>query len=400
MNVDELVRDSLREQAAEQPALGPGFAERVLAVRRRRRTRALASVAAAIAAVVAFAVAVPLLDAGEDDARLANVSAHPDQTPPRDMIAAGDVAMAAYYTWDTAKQADGREFAVRTYRLLDRKTGTYVKTTKWSRVAVAPGMRTAAVLERNLPAKRIGLLNMLTGEVERWIPVDHGVADVDFSPDGGKIVATTYSKNPDLLRHKERWDSDRDGEKDWVVRDDQEGHTGFYVLDVASGKGSWSETTVVDALGTQDFAFSRNGKLLYSGTTSPPYRQYYDFAGKQVAAPANEAHVVWRNASGLSPDGKFVAGSYFRGPHQGGQPFSALFDPLTGKLVTTVRGDRLLAWVDNKRLIAWDYTRGSKERRDRLALVTIGTDEVVPLSGLRSGSDGAAAYWTPVFAER
>lgn len=400
MNVDELVRDSLREQAAEQPALGPGFAERVLAVRRRRRTRALASVAAAIAAVVAFAVAVPLLDAGEDDARLANVSAHPDQTPPRDMIAAGDVAMAAYYTWDTAKQADGREFAVRTYRLLDRKTGTYVKTTKWSRVAVAPGMRTAAVLERNLPAKRIGLLNMLTDEVERWIPVDHGVADVDFSPDGSKIVATTYSKNPDLLRHKERWDSDRDGEKDWVVRDDQEGHTGFYVLDVASGKGSWSETTVVDALGTQDFAFSRNGKLLYSGTTSPPYRQYYDFAGQQVAAPANEAHVVWRNASGLSPDGKFVAGSYFRGPHQGGQPFSALFDPLTGKLVTTVRGDRLLAWVDNKRLIAWDYTRGSKERRDRLALVTIGTDEVVPLSGLRSGSDGAAAYWTPVFAER
>ncbi|MET9471010.1 WD40 repeat domain-containing protein, partial [Streptomyces sp. NPDC002922] len=43
MNVDELVRDSLREQAAEQPALGPGFAERVLTVRRRRRARALAT---------------------------------------------------------------------------------------------------------------------------------------------------------------------------------------------------------------------------------------------------------------------------------------------------------------------------------------------------------------------
>ncbi|MEU0183326.1 WD40 repeat domain-containing protein [Streptomyces sp. NPDC006207] len=400
MNVDELVRDSLREQAAEQPALGPGFAERVLAVRRRRRKRALASVAAATTAVVAFAVGVPLLDAGKHDARLANVSAHPDQTPPRDMIAAGDVAMAAYYTWDTAKQADGREFAVRTYRLLDPKTGRYVKTTKWARVAVAPGMRTAAVLERNLPAKRVGLLNMLTGEVERWIPVDHGVASVEFSPDGSKLVATTYSKNPDLVLHKVRRDVNGDGHRDWIRQDDsQEGHTGFYVMDVASGKGSWSKTTVVDALGTQDFSFSSDGKLLYSGTTSSPFRQFYDFAGKQVAAPANDAYIR-RNAAGLSPDGKFVADIYV-GPRPDKQARSALRDPLTGKMVTMVRGYRLLAWIDSKRLIAWDYTYGSKDVRFGLALVTIGSDEVVPLSGFSKGSDSTLAVdWTPVFAER
>ncbi|MFD7947677.1 WD40 repeat domain-containing protein, partial [Streptomyces sp. NPDC059744] len=149
MNVDELVRDSLREQAAEQSALVPGFAERVLTVRRHRRTRALASAAAATAAVVAVAVAVPLLDSGKDDVHLASemnpsdVVAHPDQTPPRDLIAAGDVALAAYYAWSNVKQTDDRAVAVRNYRLLDQKTGKYVKTTKWSFIDVAPGMRTA-----------------------------------------------------------------------------------------------------------------------------------------------------------------------------------------------------------------------------------------------------------------
>ena len=184
MNVDELVRDSLREQANEQQAPGPGFADRVLTARRRRRTRTLASVAAATAAVVAVTVAVPMLDSGKDDVRLASgmnrsdIIAHPDQSPPRDLIAAGDVALAAYYTRKNVKETDDRAVAVREYRLLDQKTGTYRKTTKWSFIDVAPGMRTAAVLENGLPTKRIGLLNLLTGEVERWIPVDRGVAGV------------------------------------------------------------------------------------------------------------------------------------------------------------------------------------------------------------------------------
>ncbi|MCL6675337.1 WD40 repeat domain-containing protein, partial [Streptomyces panaciradicis] len=51
MNAEELLRDSLRELAAEQPPADAGFADRVLAARRRRRARTLASVAAATAAV-------------------------------------------------------------------------------------------------------------------------------------------------------------------------------------------------------------------------------------------------------------------------------------------------------------------------------------------------------------
>ncbi|MDX2727883.1 MULTISPECIES: WD40 repeat domain-containing protein [unclassified Streptomyces] len=405
MNADELVRASLREQAAEQPALGPGFAERVLTVRRRRRTRALASAAAAAAAVVAVAVAVPLLGSGKNDAHLASemnpsdIVAHPDQTPPRDLIAAGDVALAAYYTWSNVKQTDDRAVAVRNYLLLDQKTGKYAKATKWSFIDVAPGMRTAAVLEKDLPTKRIGLLNLLTGEVERWIPVDRGVAGVEFSPDGSKLVATTYSKNPDL-RYKADYDSDGDGKKnDWMPQYGQSNRTGFYVLDVDSGKGSWNEVTYnSDDLNVrQDFAFSHDGKLVYSGLTTDPQMQYYDFEGNEVSKPANEEYVRWFNDAGLSPDGKLVAGGYAGNNKKSA---SELLDPNTGERVTKVNGQQLLAWVDDKRLIAWDIAPGSNEFHNRLVLVTIGSDKVVPLSGFRKGNDGATGRWTPLFAER
>ncbi|MCL6735236.1 WD40 repeat domain-containing protein, partial [Streptomyces neyagawaensis] len=65
-----------------------------------------------------------------------------------------------------------------------------------------------------------------------------------------------------------------------------------------------------------------------------------------------------------------------------------------------VRGQQLLAWVDNKRLIAWDITPGANEFHNALVLVTIGSDKTLPLSGARKGSDGAAGRWNPVFATR
>src|SRR5688572_24767052 len=125
MNVDELVRDSLREQVAELPPPEPGFAERVLTARRRRRTRRLATVAAATAAVVAVAVAVPLLESGKDEVRLASeknksdIIAHPEQSPPRDLIAAGDVALAAYFTRERIEQTKDVAVNARVYRILD-----------------------------------------------------------------------------------------------------------------------------------------------------------------------------------------------------------------------------------------------------------------------------------------
>jgi hypothetical protein len=400
VNVDDLVRDSFHEQVADLAPPPVDFADRVLAVRRRRRTRTIASAAVATAAAVAVAVAMPVLGTGKDDVRPANVLnendiiAHPGQTPPRDLIAAGGVALAAYYTETNVKLSATHHVGVRTYWLLDARTRTYEKT-KWSFVAVAPGLRTAAVLERTLPAKRIGLLNLLTGKVERWIPVDHTVGAVAFSPDGRKLVATTYKKNPDL--HV----TPKDGQGSPWPNFQEPGRTGFYVVDVASGEAaSWNEVSPGDGSGLndrQDFGFSHDGKLVYTGFTTTPGQYFYDFRGYQVQAPANEKHLPWYVDARLSPDGRRAAGDFAGGAEN---TASAILDPVTGRRITTVRGQELLAWVDNKRLIAWDITPGSNEFHNRLVVVALGSDKEVPLSGFRGGRDGAAGRWTPVFARR
>ncbi|MFD7713955.1 WD40 repeat domain-containing protein [Streptomyces sp. NPDC059786] len=406
MNVDELVRESLREQAGEQRPLGPDFADQVLAGRRRRRARGFAAVAAATAAVVAVAVGVPLLDSGKDDGtRLASemnrsdIIAHPDQTPPRDLIAAGDVALAAYFTYSTDKQTKDRGVLRRTYWLLDQETGKYVKAAKWSVLDVAPGMRTAAVLEDDLPAKRIGLLDLYTGKVERWIPVDRGVASVEFSEDGSKLLATTYDENPDLL-YRADYDSDGDGKNnDWMPRYGETSRTGFYVVDVDSGETSWSRVSgVTDDMNVrQDFEFSDDATRVWAGLSTEPGIQYFDLRGNKAGPPAGEMYRRGSVVAGLSPDGKLVAGD-FAGTDK--TTASEILDARTGRRLHKVHGQQLLAWVDDKRLIAWDIEPGTNEFHNRLMLITIGSDKVVPLSGFRKGNDGAGGRWTPVFAER
>ncbi|MER5383487.1 WD40 repeat domain-containing protein [Streptomyces sp. NPDC002688] len=444
MNVEELVRDSLRWKATEQPPLGPNFADRVLTVRRRRRNRTFATVAAATAAVVAVAVAVPLLGHGKDDAGLAtemnrrdstphpapsrpegpttgpdqsqtrdvtkhdgrlasemnrsDIIAHPDQSPPKDLIAAGDSALAAYYTRARVEKSATVAVYNRTYHLLDQRTGKYVKSTKWSFVSVAPGMRTAAVLERELPAQRIGLLDLLTGRIERWIPVDRGVASVEFSPDGHQLIATAYGKNPDLV-YKVDYDGNGDGKKnDWTTHFGDAHRTGFYIADVDSGETSWSEVPDMEDVDTrQDFRFSRDAKLVYSGLTTEPHDQFYDLKGNKVAKPAIEKYVHWYFDARLSPDGKLAAGEFAGGAKT---TASEINDPYTGKRVAKVHGQNLLTWVGNKRLIAWDIAPGTNEFHNQLMLVTVGSDKVVPLSGFRKGDDDAGGRWTPVFAHR
>lgn len=409
MNVDELVRDSLREQAAAQQPLGPGFADRVLTARRRRRHRSIATVAAATAAVVAVAVAVPLLDSGKEEVRLAtqmnrsDIIAHPDQSPPRDLIAAGDVALAAYYSVDTVMTSKDTAVRARSYRILDQETGKYVKDTRWSQVSVAPGMRTAAVLEKDLPARRIGLLDLLTGEVERWIPVDRGVASVEFSSDGGRLVATTYSKNPDELTRASD-DADGDGEKnDFMPLFTESYRTGFYLVDVDSGRTEWTgvapekEEDLLFVNSRQDFSFGGDGKLVRSGLSMEPHDQYYDLKGNKVAKPVDEKYLTWSVDARLSPDGKLAAGGIAGGSRT---TASEILDPRTGKRLYKVPGQQLLAWVDNERLIAWDIMGGGNEFHNGLVLVTIGSDRTIALSGARKGNDGAPGRWNPVFATR
>ncbi|WP_405580481.1 WD40 repeat domain-containing protein [Streptomyces sp. NBC_01092] len=412
MNVEELVRDSLRDLAAEAPSAGPGFADRVLAVRRRRRTRRIASVAAATAAVVGIAVAVPLLDPGKEDVRPANVlerdgvHAHPDQTPPRDLIGAGDAVLAAYYTARIHPQSQELAVSERTYCLLDPKTGTYEKDTRWSFVAVAPGLRTAAVLERSLPADRIGLLDLATGEVERWIPVERGVGALAFSYDGRRLVATTYDEHPDVRTRQEVIDADGQVEAVWMPTRGEASRSGFYDLDVASGQGSWSAVAPDrDGNPRQDFSYSRAGDRVYEQVIGGKdgMQKFYDRDGTGVAAPANEKYLRSDVGARLSPSGRLAAlGLTKEVDGSPGRSYSSIRDPLTGKEITKVRGAHLLAWVDDKRLIAWERVTSLKEEyRPRLVLVTIGSDKVVPLSGVREETVTMERQeWEPVFARR
>ncbi|WP_416962609.1 WD40 repeat domain-containing protein [Streptomyces sp. Agncl-13] len=411
MNVEELLHDALREQAAEQPPAGPGFADRVLAVRRRRRNRRIASVAAATAAVVAVAVAVPLLDSGKDDVRPSGVveqkgvKAHPSQSPPRDLIAAGNTALAAYYVPNMVKRSATEAVDERSYWLLDQKTGKYVKAPRWSIVAVAPGMKTAAVLEKTLPASRIGLLDLTTGKVVRWIQVDHGVAGLEFSHDGRKLVATTYGGNPDeAVKPK--------GSNGWMGKQPSS-RTGFYVFDVGSGKGSWSEVKLgadaSDIMGAgfinsrQDFSLTRDGKYIWAGSPMGNIgKQFWDLTGAAMPVPGNQKYLDWSVEALDSPSGNLVAGG-FAGKKW--HTSSYVVDATTGKK-TEIRGQQLLAWADDKTLVAWDIGKGANESEyhQRLVLVTIGSDKEVPLSGFRKDTgtnpDNSSGRWEPVFAER
>ncbi|MEJ8668823.1 WD40 repeat domain-containing protein [Streptomyces sp. MS1.AVA.1] len=300
MNVEELVRDSLRELATEQPSAGPEFADRVLAVRRRRRTRRIVSVAAATAAVVAIGVAVPLLDAWQGRrASCERAGAGRRPRPPGPVAAARpdraeDTVLAAYSTAELRAETDKRGAIVRTYWLLDPETGKYEKDTRWSFVAVAPGVKTAAVLEQNLPVSRIGLLDLATGEVERWIPVERGVGGLAFSQDGSRLVATTYGENPDLRIKEAALNGEGQEVWEWMSRYGESSRTGFYDLDVASGEGSWSAVAPDRNINArQDFAYSRSGELVYSRFIGgrDGLQQFYDLRGRKAAAPADEKHL-------------------------------------------------------------------------------------------------------------
>lgn len=355
---------------------------------------------------MAVAVGVPALTGDGDEVRPASemnksdIIAHPDQSPPRNMIAAGDTALSAFYVHKEVKQPGGDIVRTRVYGLLDQKTAEYRKT-KWAFLDVAPGMRTAAVLEGELPAERIGLLDMITGKVDRWIPVGHGVASVEFSPDGTKLLATTYSKNPDrsFADHLQNVNGKE-------VPGPVASRTGFSVVDLDSGEENWHKAPQwKDEWGffynsREDLEWGQDGRSVFADIGEKPFRQYYDLNGDKIDMPASEKYVSYAEA-GLSPNGKLIGGEF---AGDGDEISSEIVDSRTGERVTTVPGQQLLAWADDKRIIAWgcDPKRcsGKGEFRNQLILLTVGSDKVVQLSGFRKASAEYPGRWVPVFTER
>jgi hypothetical protein len=414
--VDELVRDVLTEQADAQGPASTLLADRVLAAHRRRARRRIGAVAAATAAVLGLAFWGPLpggagpAPTGQEHGAAKEIVAHPDQSPPREMIAAGDVMMAGYVVPERVlfkekeKKGNGKyyegEFR-RTFWLLDPDSQTYEKDERWSALAIAPGGLQAAVLERGLPSRRIGILDLRTREVERWIEVEgddrQGVGGLAFSRDGASLLATTYRENPDRLIQ------DSSGTMGQAVESTR---TGFWHLDLATGERHWAavETPVDKDHGfewslintRQDFEYTEDGRAVRSGLTSRPGKAFHDLRGRSVDPPPGEENWDWSVKAGASPDGRLMAGS-FSGKTMATS--SWILDTRTGG-TTEVPGQQLLAWAGKDTLIAWDIGKGSgSEYANRLVLVTIGSDRTVPLSGPR-GSKSDEGRWQPLFVRR
>ncbi|MFJ4712499.1 WD40 repeat domain-containing protein [Streptomyces sp. NPDC088785] len=414
MNVDELLKEALRDQAADVGPARADLADRVFVTRRRRRTRAVVSATVAVTAVVATIVAVPRIGGGEDVRPMdvigpADVVAHPDQSPPKDAIAAGRTALAAFASYKSVYYENGDGRRTRTYGVLDPTTRTYHRTTKWSVLTVAPGLRTAAVLEQKLPARRIGLLDLASNKVERWIPVTQGVAGVEYSADGSKLVATTYKNDPDhLYKDVEVMSGTADGKGNGTTRPGP-GHpsrTGFSVIDVASGKGKWvakpQEGDAFDHNAREDFAFSPVGNYVVdTSMMSDIGATYYDFDGRKVPVPAGAEHVLPYVQAGLSPDGRHVGGDF---AGRGDKIAVAVNDARTGKLAEKLPAQQVVAWADNKRIVAWGCEpgkcAGKGEFRNQLLLITLGSHKVVPLSGFRKASAEYPGRWAPQFQTR
>ena len=120
----------------------------------------------------------------------------------------------------------------------------------------------------------------------------------------------------------------------------------------------------------------RTGHRHVGTTTAPP-----DCAGRVLAARRS------RRARTAAGAGDFAGGAKTAA--------SEINDPYTGKRLHKLPGQQPLAWVGNKRLIAFDIAPGTNEFHNRLVLVTIGSERPFPLSGFRKGNDGDAGRWEP-----
>ncbi|MFG1858637.1 hypothetical protein ACGFJT_42865 [Actinomadura geliboluensis] len=390
MKPETIVRSTLDEWA-DEARVPAGLADRALRRRARRRIKVAlfggtsALLAGATAAVL---VAGGVTGGGPDRREVAfePVSLSSDTSLrtdlgsafPQRLVAAGHTAVAAYYTHNTPMGAEKGTFR-RTWHLYNPSTGMYERT-GWAYLSVAPGMQRAAVLQGPLPARRVGVLDMKTRKVTHWIPVDHPVGGLAWSPDGRRLLLTSYASNPDALGRPPG----------------KSPRTGYYVAGSAKEPGAFHPLPASkdNPNNRQDLGWSRDGKLIWAPTATVPTKVFYDLDGRRRPAPAHEADDM--EAAGLSPNGTL----------------RAEFGPRPGPSITVTRADgggkvasfpvqQALAWADDGRLFAigCDVKKCTRknEFRNRLLLVDL-KGKITPLTGYQR-SDKAGA-WVPVFTHR
>ncbi len=297
------------------------------------------------------------------------VSAHVNESPPVHLIAADDLAVSAYY-FDTTSGDNNDSL---TWYMYNSTSGTY-QHTSWSWVDVEPGLGLAAVLAAGEPQNRIGIVDIATGSVIRWIPTTRPVGLVRFSPDGTELLATTYDPAPDLF---------------------SAAVTGFIIVDLKTGY----QTVVSSAIGPQysvgdgaiwtydgSYIYIRNGSL-------PAGVWFFTSDGHPTARPAHSALLVTDGGNAtVSPNGHLAE---YEPDDPSGGPMTGVENVATGKAVATQPVEDLLGWANNNALIAWGCGPGCpNEFHQQLVLVSLDGKHITQLSGFTQGtSDMSPEQW-------
>ncbi|KAB8196676.1 hypothetical protein FH608_008185 [Nonomuraea phyllanthi] len=397
-----LLRDNLREWA-DEVKVPHDLADRALRRRARRPVGmgALATVLA-VGLVAAIAVAVAGLRGtlpGPDSARPASgialparpspaptdVRADTEHSPPATLVAAGRMAMSAYYTISREQPSGNLQPFRRVWSLYDPRTGGYERTS-WGWVDAAPGLQVAAVLDGDLVSRRLGILDMNSRQILKWFDLEHPVGSVTWSPDGTRVLATAYSSSPDVLEGK--------GDQASVIRDSP--RTGYYIVDVEAGTTDYHELPpMADGMGDekifnmnarQDLGWSLDGSLLWAPTSTMPDRVFYTLDGEPAEWPEGDRYVDYTGISATSPDGRLVLGD-------DGLP-TRITDAATGEIAGRQRVLQLHAWADDDDVIALGCAGTCEnEFNNGMVLVSVDGERTTQLTRNRDTNADGAWRW-------
>jgi hypothetical protein len=388
-----LLSDTMRDWA-DEAAVPHDLADRALRGRGRRGRShgprrygiAVPLVAGlATAAVVVAGLAVggtwgPRHGTGVTPAAGLDLRADLAHQPPQSLVAAGSVAVGAVYT-ARVTPVPGTSWSTlqRHWSVVDPGSGTY-RPTDWAWVSVAPGLERAAVLEGPLPASRIGIVDTRTGEVTRWIPTDHPVASVAWSPTSGQLVATAYDSDPDQQM----------AQGNGSFRMHQVDRSGFVLVDATAGTAAFHAVPASTdwPSSRNDFSWTLDGTRVWEQKAGDARMAFFDLTGApaqrdDVSAYDGNIGTTSASMSRVSPDGRF------RFSIDSGIP-TQITDTKTG---ATYRQQalQLLAWADDEHVVALagceQPCAGTAEFRNQLVVMRYDGTDVVPLTGRRTGDN-------------
>jgi hypothetical protein len=409
--VTRLLRDTFNEWA-DEVRVPHDLADRAL---RGRRSLWLPLGAALLVGAMIAAVAVFVTMRQEPDVQPAqgvelpvrpspaptDVRTDTGNVPPAKLIAAGNLAVSAYYVTTREKTEDGMVRERRTWSVYDPASGGYART-PYAWVDVAPGLQVAAVIEGDLMGNRVGVLDLNTRSIIDWYELDHDVASVAWSPDGTKILATAYSSYPDVFEPVK----DQPGQL--MPQKQPSPRTGYYVIDVPAGVYEYRELAPLPTSGQstisrprttdrtylsqpeanarQDLDWSLDGKLIWGPTISRSDRVWYTIDGRTADAPKGQRYVRHSRHSALSPDGRLLLGP-------DGLP-TRITDIETGKVAGRQRVLRLLAWADDQHVIALGCAgKCENEFNNGLVLVSVDGSEMTQLAANTDNEESRSWDW-------